>query len=85
MTGRKGRKDYPKWVKKESVRLYLEEGRRSREFMALYSIRDRKRISAWVRQYRAEGQAMFEEERHGDPSEPIQPSMLPGWKWSWTC
>ena len=64
MTRRKGSKDYPKWVKKESVRLYLEEGLSSREIMAQYSIRDRNRVSAWVRQYRAEGEAMFEEKRH---------------------
>jgi transposase len=63
MTRRKGSKDYPKWVKKESVRLYLEEGWSSKEIMAEYSIRDRNRISAWVRQYRAEGEPMFENKR----------------------
>ena len=46
MTRRKGSKDYPKWIKKEAIKLYLEEG-----------------VSAWARQYRAEGEAMFEDKR----------------------
>ena len=63
MARRKGSKDYTKWVKRESIRLYLEEGWSVSEIMDRYSILDRNRVSAWVRQYRAEGEAMFEEKR----------------------
>lgn len=72
MTRRKGSKDYPKWVKRESIRLYLDEGLSVREIMERYSILDRNRISAWVRQYQAEGEAMFESKRHLSGRRPKQ-------------
>lgn len=72
MTRRKGSKDYPKWVKRESIRLYLEEGLSVGEIMERYSILDRNRISAWARQYQAEGEAMFEAKRHLSGRRPKQ-------------
>ena len=72
MTRRKGSKDYPKWVKRESIRLYLEEGLSVGEIMERYSIRDRNRISVWARQYQAEGEAMFESKRHLSGRRPKQ-------------
>ena len=63
MTRRKGSKDYPKWMKREALKLYLEEGWSAREIMERYAVIDRNRISAWVRQYHTEGEAMFEDKR----------------------
>ena len=63
MTRRKGSKDYPEWMKREAIRLYQEEGWSAREICEKYSIVDLNRISAWVRQYRAEGEAMFAAKR----------------------
>ncbi|MBT3712417.1 MAG: helix-turn-helix domain-containing protein, partial [Anaerolineae bacterium] len=57
MTRRKGSKDYPKQGKRESIRLYLEEGWSAREIMERHSISDRNRVGTWVRQYRVEGEA----------------------------
>jgi len=59
MTRRKGSRDYPEWMKREAIRLYQEEGWSVGEIIGQYSIRDRNRINAWVRQYRLEGEAMF--------------------------
>ena len=63
MPRRKGSKDYPKWMKREAIKLYLEDGWSAREIMERYSIIDRNRISAWIRQYHTEGEAMFEDKR----------------------
>ena len=49
MTRRKGSKDYPEWMKREVIKLYTEGGE--------------KRVSAWARQYRVEGEAMFAAKR----------------------
>jgi len=72
MTRRKGSKDYPKWMKREALQLYLEEGWSAREIMERYSIIDRNRISVWVRQYRVEGEAMFEDKRGRSGRKPKQ-------------
>jgi transposase-like protein len=72
MTRRKGSKDYPKWIKKEAIKLYLEEGVSAREIMERYTIIDPNRVSAWVRQYRAEGEAMFEDKRRRSGRRPKQ-------------
>ena len=63
MARRKGSKDYPKWMKKEALRLYLEEGMPAGEILQRYSISDRNRISAWARQYQKEGEGMFSNKR----------------------
>ncbi len=72
MTSRQGSKDYPTRVKRESIRLYFEEGWSAREIMERYSISDRNRVGTWVRQYRAEGEAMFEEKRRLSGRRPKQ-------------
>jgi len=63
MSRRKGSKDYPKWMKREALRLYLEEGVPAGEILQRFSIIDRNRISAWARQYQKEGEAMFADRR----------------------
>jgi len=63
MARRKGSKDYPKWMKREALRLYLEEGVPAGEILQRYSIIDPKRISVWARQYQKEGEAMFSDKR----------------------
>lgn len=63
MSRKKGSKDYPKWMKREAIKLYLEEGVPAGEILERFSILDRNRISAWARQYRKEGEAMFSDRR----------------------
>ncbi len=63
MTRRKGSKDYPEWMKREALRLYLDEGWPAGEILQRYSIIDPNRISAWARQYQKEGEAMFANKR----------------------
>ena len=63
MTRRKGSKDYPEWMKREALRLYLDEGWPAGEILERYSIIDPNRISAWARQYQKEGEAMFANKR----------------------
>ena len=63
MSRRKGSKDYPKWMKREALRLYLEEGVPAGETLQRFSIIDPNRISAWARQYLKEGEAMFADRR----------------------
>jgi len=63
MARRKGSKDYPEWIKREAIKLYQEEGWSAGEIIDRYSIKDRNRINAWVRQYRTEGEAMFADKR----------------------
>ena len=63
MTRRKGSKDYPNWMKREAIRLYLEEGWPAAEILRRFTIADRNRISAWARQYQEEGEEMFANKR----------------------
>jgi len=70
MTRKTGSKDYPKWMKREAIKLYLEEGWSAGELLERYSIQDPNRISAWVRQYRVEGDAMFEDKRRRSGRKP---------------
>jgi transposase-like protein len=67
MTRRKGNKDYPEWVKREAIHQYLIEGLPTREILERFSIPDRNRLNLWVKQYREEGEAMFEEKPKGRP------------------
>ena len=63
MTRRKGSHDYPERMKREVIKLYTEEGWSVSEIVERYAIQDRKRVSAWARQYRAEGETMFADKR----------------------
>jgi transposase len=57
MTGKKGSTHYPVAVKLEAVRLFLEEGRTRAEVAKMLGLRSKKRVEAWVRQYRHEADA----------------------------
>lgn len=66
MSGRKGMKHYPERVKREVIRLYLEEGWSRTEIMEKHHIYDKNRVRSWVIQYEKEGEKMFEKkERRG--------------------
>ncbi len=54
MTGKKGSTHYPVAVKLEAVRLFLEEGRTRAEITKMLGLRSKKRVEAWVSQYRHE-------------------------------
>ena len=56
MSGRKGMLHYRAEVKEEAVRLFLEEGLTYQAIAERLGIRKAKRIKAWVRDYRKEGE-----------------------------
>jgi transposase len=56
MSGRKGMLHYRAGVKEEAVRLFLEEGMTYQAIAERLEIRKAKRIEAWVRDYRQEGE-----------------------------
>ncbi|UNK16410.1 helix-turn-helix domain-containing protein [Paenibacillus sp. N3/727] len=68
MPAKKGQKfkHYPESLKIEAVRLFIEEGWCYRKIAEHLEIQDKDRVRVWVRKYRAEGQAAFED-RRGDP------------------
>ena len=57
MTGKTGSTHYPLAIKLEAVRLFLEEGRTRAEITKLLGLRSKKRVEAWVSQYRHEADA----------------------------
>ena len=57
MSGKKGSTHYPLAIKLEAVRLFLEEGRTRAEITKILGLRSKKRVEAWVRQYRHEADA----------------------------
>ena len=57
MAGKKGSTHYPLAIKLEAVRLFLEEGRTRAEITKLLGLRSKKRVEAWVSQYRHEANA----------------------------
>ncbi len=59
MSGRKGMMHYTPELKKEAVRLFLEEGITYRKIAEQLGIRKAERIEVWVRQYRREGIEAF--------------------------
>jgi len=63
MARRKGSKDYPEGVKREAIRLYLEEGWTTREIAERYAIRNYDQVSSWARKYKKEGEGMFANKR----------------------
>ncbi len=56
MSGRKGMLHYEAAVKEEAVRLFLEEGLTYQAIAERLGVRKAKRIKAWVRDYRKEGE-----------------------------
>jgi transposase-like protein len=65
MSGKKGMKYYPSWMKKRAIELYTQERWGSAEIIEYFQIRDSNRICNWMSQYRKEGEAMFEEKPKG--------------------
>ncbi len=59
MSGRKGMLHYSVEVKKEAVRLVVEEGQPYEEVARRLGIRKAARIEVWVRMYRREGESAF--------------------------
>lgn len=59
MSGRKGMLHYGVEVKQEAVRLVLEEHQTYAAVAVRLEIRKAKRIEAWVRMYRREGELSF--------------------------
>ncbi len=70
MSGRKGMKHYSRATKLEAVRLYLEEKLTRREIARRLGLRKYKRVSVWVRQYQAEGEAAFSKPKGRPPKRP---------------
>ena len=64
MARKKGRKDYPLELRREAIRLFYEEGLTRAEITKRLSIRDPNRVKNWLRRYRREGTAFFENKRH---------------------
>jgi transposase len=67
MARKKGSKDYPLEVKKEAIRLFLEEGLSQKEITQKLSLRDPKRVKNWLWIYRKEGEAGLKNPRRGRP------------------
>ena len=59
MSGRKGMQHYSLETKREAVRLVEEEHQAYATVAARLGIRKAKRIEAWVRMYRREGELSF--------------------------
>lgn len=59
MSGKKGMKNYPKEVKLEAVRMFLEEGMTGKEIKAALGLRNKRLVKIWVGQYRREGAEAF--------------------------
>jgi len=59
MSGQKGMMHYKVEIKQEAVRLVLEEHMTYAAVAAQLGIRKAKRIEAWVRMYRKEGEFSF--------------------------
>jgi transposase-like protein len=61
MPGKKGMKRYPREVKLEAVRLYLEEGKTQAEIIEELGVNNVRRVKQWLHAYRKEGESAFEE------------------------
>ncbi len=59
MSGRKGMEHYAVEIKKEAVRMFLEEHQAYEVIARKLGIRKADRIRAWVRMYRKEGELSF--------------------------
>ncbi|GAA0398371.1 helix-turn-helix domain-containing protein [Paenibacillus motobuensis] len=57
---------YPESVKREAIRLHLEEKWTYREITEHLGIHDKDRVKKWMRKYREEGERVFED-RRGNP------------------
>jgi len=57
---------YPESVKREAIRLHLEEKWTYRKITEHLGIHDKDRVTKWMRKYREEGERVFED-RRGNP------------------
>ena len=64
MARKKGSKDYPLEMRREAIRLFYDEGLTRAEVTTHLGLRDPNRIKAWLKRYRREGEAFFENQRH---------------------
>ena len=76
MSGRKGMLHYRAEVKKEAVRLVLEDHLSYKEVAARLVIRKADRIEIWVRMYRREGEASFHKPSGRPPKAEAEQSEL---------
>ena len=67
MARKKGSRDYSLETKLEAIRLWQEEGMPQKEIVAQLGIQDPKRVKAWLRAYRKEGEAGLKKPRRGRP------------------
>lgn len=56
MAGRKGMKHYSAEIKREAVRMHIEDGVTTREIMKRLGILSERRVTAWCEKYRKEGE-----------------------------
>lgn len=70
MARHKGSKDYPEWVKRKAIQMYMEEKLPPRIINEQLGIRDDCRVRRWVVQYQRDGEFMLESRRQygGRPS-----------------
>jgi transposase-like protein len=59
MAGKKGMRHYAREVKLAAVRMFLEEGMTQAAIAAELGLRNDRRVEAWMRQYRREGEEAF--------------------------
>lgn len=59
-------KHYPESLKREAIRLHLEEKWSYRKITEHLNIQDRDRVKVWMRKYRKNGTTVFED-RRGNP------------------
>ncbi|MEK8133173.1 helix-turn-helix domain-containing protein [Paenibacillus filicis] len=59
-------KHYPESVKAEAIRLHVKEGWSYRKITEHLDIQDKDRVKKWMRKYREQGEASFEDKR-GNP------------------
>ena len=57
---------YPETIKREAIRLHVEEKLSYREIAERLGIRDKERVKAWMRKFREEGNRVFQD-RRGNP------------------
>jgi transposase-like protein len=81
MTGQKGMKNFPKALKDEAVRLYLDEHMQQKEIAVQLGVADPQRIKIWVRNYRRNGTPYHQNKKRGrppkDPNSPPKPGKNP--------
>lgn len=60
MSGKRGMKHYSRELKREAIRLYLEEGKPQAEIIEELEINNVRRVKQWLHKYRQDGEKAFE-------------------------